>query len=195
MNDYSRDLVDIKGKKYQPVASRLRMAIDAPSEIVSRLKGSLLQSCTTTLLYNTDNYIGIKVSVQLKEEYGGGLFEGVAESDRQAKSVEGSSPIETAETSALGRALAKAGILIDLEEGKLASANEMRKATAKSAARNGTAKSIPCADCGQIIEGLTSKGKYYSPEELAAGTTAKFGRILCSECMKLEQKKTSEGAA
>lgn len=60
-------------------------------------------------------------------------------------------------------------------------------------------ESVPvyvCADCGSVIGAVPKKdGSALSPQEVAANTQAKFGRMLCATCWAEEKARAKAGAA
>lgn len=86
--------VKIHGNEYVTVAERLAQAKDE------------LKSITTELVHYDSAVVVVKATVILQD---GRVFTGYAESSRSGQGVEGECPLETAETSAVGRALAFAG--------------------------------------------------------------------------------------
>lgn len=106
--------VKLGGKDYVMVAGRLLLAhsdnerMDVITEIVSM----------------TDQAVVVKATVTTRK----GVFTGHAVSLSSGKGVEGQKPLETAETSAVGRALGYAGYAI---EGGIASADEVQAAQAE----------------------------------------------------------------
>jgi hypothetical protein len=105
--------VKIHGKDYFTVAERLEMAHE---------KDDIL-GCTTEVLSADDRRVVIRATLTTQK----GVFTGISESD-PSKSIEKQNPIEVAETSAVGRALAFAGYAGT----EIASADEMQKAFSKS---------------------------------------------------------------
>ena len=103
--------VNIHGKQYFTVAERL-------ADFHAVRNGQMVQ-ITTTIIEDTAEQVIVKAEVRCSA----GTFTGHARSDKNAGSVEGQAPIEVAETSAVGRALAFAGY--KASEG-IASADEMQ---------------------------------------------------------------------
>jgi len=100
--------VMIHGNKYVTVAERLKLA-QADLEYV-----------VTNIITNDENEVLVKAVIKTKK----GMFVGHASSNKKSPGIEGQSPVEVAETSALGRALGFAGYgVID----GIASAEEMKK--------------------------------------------------------------------
>lgn len=106
--------VQIKGKPYATVAERVTAAHAA---------GGFAILATDVLPLGGDGRLYVKVQI----EYNRRRYIGLSEVPRSGKpgSPEETSPLEVAETSALGRALAFAGFGVD---GSIASADEMRRA-------------------------------------------------------------------
>lgn len=142
--------VMIHGKEYKTVAERL-------GEI-----GDKLQGVSTEVLY-LDPQIMVKATIITDK----GTFTGMSAAN-PSKSIEANSPVEVAETSAVGRALAFAGYA----GSEIASANEMAKippkpATAPQPASEGPMEgnTVPCKQCGgptNYREGVSkASGKPY----------------------------------
>jgi hypothetical protein len=107
-------VVDIHGKPYMQVAGRVLEAHQMTKEDLS---------ITTELVSQPDDDLVVfKATVEID----GGVFTGHAVSNKQSSGIEGQSPWEVAETSAVGRALGFAGF--GLVSG-VASAEEVEKAT------------------------------------------------------------------
>lgn len=100
--------VNIHGKEYKTVAERLDEAKDE------------IKSITTDVLY-LEPQVMVKATVTTKK----GVFTGISAADPK-KAIEAKTPVEVAETSAVGRALAFAG----WAGSEIASAEEMIKAAA-----------------------------------------------------------------
>lgn len=106
--------VKIHGKEYATVAERVTAAHAA---------GGFSILATEVLALGADTgrwYVRVQI------QYGGKRYIGMSELPRNAKpgSPEATAPLEVAETSALGRALAFAGFGVD---GSIASADELRQ--------------------------------------------------------------------
>lgn len=102
--------IQIHGKEYKTVAERLEEA-HATSD---------LMGVETEVLY-LDPQVMVKATIKTKK----GTFTGISAADPN-KSIEAKTPVEVAETSAVGRALAFAGYA----GSEIASADEMAKAGA-----------------------------------------------------------------
>ncbi len=102
--------VNIHGNQYKTVAERL-------SEIGDKLKG-----VNTEVLY-LEPQIMVKATITTDK----GTFTGISAADPK-KAIENKTPVEVAETSAVGRALAFAGYA----GSEIASADEMQKAFVSS---------------------------------------------------------------
>ena len=103
-------MVTIKGKQYSTVAERVKAAHAA---------GGFSITASEIVPFGPDRY-AVKVTISLGDRQ----FIGISEIRLTAKAgtADGDAPIECAETSALGRALAFAGFATD---GTIASADEM----------------------------------------------------------------------
>jgi hypothetical protein len=105
-------IVEIHGKKYTMVAGRVLEAHQADKPL----------SISTELISQPDEeLVAFKATVELD----GQVYTGHAVSNKSSSGIEGQSPYEVAETSAVGRALGFAGF--GLQSG-IASAEEVRKA-------------------------------------------------------------------
>jgi hypothetical protein len=122
--------VEIHGKQYVTVAERIAQMHDAGVE-----GGEMIVS--TEIVRDTDTSISIKATVTCAA----GTFSGHATSRYEAGGIEGQSPLEVAETSAIGRALGFAGY--GSVEG-IASADEVVVAQARTSDTN---KPWGCKDC------------------------------------------------
>lgn len=103
--------VNIKGKQYVTVAERIVAAHDAGVE-----------SIITEMLHYADSGIVFRATVRLKD---GRTFTAHAEQSSSDAGIAGQSPLEVAETSAVGRALGFAGFG---SADSIASADEVRNA-------------------------------------------------------------------
>ena len=108
--------VNIKGKQYVPVAERVAAAHDAGVE-----------SIVTEMLHYADSGIVFRATVRLSD---GRTFTGHAEQSSSDAGIAGQSPLEVAETSAVGRALGFAGFG---SADSIASADEVRAAPTPAA--------------------------------------------------------------
>jgi hypothetical protein len=124
--------VNIHGKEYKTVAERLEEA-HATSD---------LMGVETEVLY-LDPQIMVKATIKTKK----GVFTGISAADPN-KSIEAKTPVEVAETSAVGRALAFAGYA----GSEIASADEMVKAGVKED-KEPTGLRSKCQTCGaEMVE-------------------------------------------
>ncbi len=135
--------VMIHGKSYKTVAERLE-------EIGSKLVG-----VNTEVLY-LDPVVMVKATITTDK----GTFTGISAADPN-KTIEASTPVEVAETSAVGRALAFAGYA----GSEIASANEMEKIPTSSPKPATATKEVEndgvSADCpvhgDKLIERISKK--------------------------------------
>jgi hypothetical protein len=189
--------VDLRGKKYVMVAGRVLIAHDDNPDGLS---------ITGDIVFEDDKLIRFKATVLTRK----GTFNGYAESDKiKGEGVEKQSPLEVAETSAVGRALGFAGYAV--EDG-IASAEEMQEAERRKVTRPATAgeavtqtapapvladvpkdkpaeKQAPaagpapiCSNCNQPIAEYANNERKLSPQEIADKTTRTHGRALCVTC-------------
>lgn len=148
--------VEIHGKQYKTVAERLNEAH----------KSHNLLSCTTEVLY-LEPQVMVKATITTKI----GVFTGISAADPK-KTIEAKTPVEVAETSAVGRALAFAGYA----GSEIASADEMQKALTKTKQSDEEPESYPepdhiqkqliekpCPNCGGKMA-LSKKGNLYCTE-------------------------------
>jgi hypothetical protein len=89
--------VEIHGKQYVTVAERIQAMHEAGTDSAMVI--------STEIVRDTDTSISIKATVTCAS----GTFSGHATSRYEAGGIEGQSPLEVAETSAIGRALGFAG--------------------------------------------------------------------------------------
>lgn len=120
--------VNIHGNQYKTVAERL-------NEIGDKLKG-----VNTEVLY-LDPQIMVKATIITDK----GTFTGISAADPK-KAIENKTPVEVAETSAVGRALAFAGYA----GSEIASADEMQKAFVSQPSNTTITKTnkTSCPNCG-----------------------------------------------
>lgn len=116
--------VTIFGREYKTVAERL-------GEIGDKLKG-----VSTEVLY-LEPQIMVKATITTDR----GTFTGISAAD-PSKAIENKTPVEVAETSAVGRALAFAGYA----GSEIASADEMNKALANSSKPATATKEVNAID-------------------------------------------------
>lgn len=142
--------INIKGKEYVPVSERVKMAH-------ATYKDKL--SITTELVESVPVAI-VKATVVTSQ----GTFTGYSASN-PAKPLEKTSPIEIAETSAVGRALGFAGLAIDES---IASADEVEYATSPAptvSAPMVTNQKASKLDVARIRMLMTELGKTPADEE------------------------------
>lgn len=144
--------IDIKGKQYVMVKDRLIAFQELYPD------GSI----DTQILHNDANSVVVRATVRTTQGIAGRAFTGHSEAYREGQM--GNVPVEVAETSAVGRALAMLGIGI-IES--VASADEVRKAD-KPFFRADTmsAKPISPKQKELIMTLLISAGKTMSGEEI-----------------------------
>lgn len=153
--------VNIHGKDYKTVAERL-------GEIGDKLKG-----VNTEVLY-LEPVVMVKATITTDK----GTFTGISAADPN-KSIEAKTPVEVAETSAVGRALAFAGYAGT----EIASADEMQKAITSSPNQSTASKEVDnelSADCpvhgDKLIERISKKtGMPYWSHFMPDGSIC-FGR-------------------
>jgi ribosomal protein L37AE/L43A len=139
--------VNIHGKEYFTVAERLEQAKD----VIKRIE--------TEVLF-LEPQIMVKATVETEK----GLFTGISAANPD-KSIEAKTPVEVAETSAVGRALAFAGYAGT----EIASADEMYKADFKSddfdVEDNYYNKNKQCENCGAEMVKNPKTGKWFCSEK------------------------------
>ena len=142
--------ITIHGKEYKTVAERLEEA-HATSDLVS---------VKTEVLY-IEPQIMVKATIETKI----GTFTGISAAN-PSKAIEAKTPVEVAETSAVGRALAFAGYAGT----EIASADEMYKADFKSDDFDvednfyGNEKNT-CKNCGAEMVKNPKTGKWFCSEK------------------------------
>lgn len=151
-------MIKIHGKEYVTVAERVAAA-----------HGQGLQSVATELLHYGEQIV-VKATVTLSD---GRIFAGHAEERRGSEGIAGESPLEVAETSAVGRALGFAGF--GLATGSVASAEEvLRKLTDKL-------KEKPVEKAGNGHNGKTVIAHKGDKETIDAFWRAAFAREMHKE--------------
>ena len=117
----TKDTVNIHGKQYETVASR-----------VSRFRTDykLDYSIETELVERDENTVVMKATIRSREK-DSVIATGYAEEDRNASTINRTSALEVAETSAIGRALAAFG----MAGTEYASADEVANAVTQQAQR------------------------------------------------------------
>jgi hypothetical protein len=156
--------VDIHGKQYKTVAERLDEA---------HKNGDFL-GCQTEVLY-LDPQVMVKATIITKK----GTFTGISAADPK-KQIEARTPVEVAETSAVGRALSFAGYA----GSEIASADEMVKAlTPQRQVSKPVVKDDLTAKCeyhkAVMNQGISKMGNPYWSHKLADGTLC-FGKKTTS---------------
>ena len=59
-----------------------------------------------------------------------------------------------------------------------------------------SAEPAPCADCGSAIVGIRKKnGELWTPREIEAYSERRYGRMLCTSCIKAAEKALKEATA
>ena len=169
---------DIKGKDYAEVNQRIKaFRMVYPTGTI-----------TTDLVSNDGGVCVIKATVGYYDHIDESdifitLGTGTAYEKENSSFINKTSYIENCETSAVGRALGMAGFGIDTsvasyEEVQNAIANQNKPVTAEP----------KCSNCGAIIK---ANGKY-SAQDIAQGSFAKYGRVLCVDCGKAEKAKAAK---
>lgn len=159
--------VAIKGKNYAQVPERIKAF------------RSLFPTGTieTELLSNANGVCVFKATVRIGETI---LGVGHAYEKEDSSFINQTSFIENCETSAVGRALGMAGFGIDVS---IASAEELATALMNQGTK-------VCKDCGKEIKSVMKRdGELWDAGAMASYSTRKYGRALCAECMKKEDKK------
>lgn len=159
--DPNEHLVDLKGKKYLPVAPRV--AWFRQNKPCWRINTELVE-------FKHENNYGIAVFMcKIYDENGNVVSTGYgSETLSDFRDY-----FEKAETKAIGRALAALGygtlFALELDEGKAIA--DAPQAPAKP-------QIVPCDECGLGI-----------PRDIAVSTYKLYGKKLCSACAKTIQKK------
>lgn len=151
----NNNVVDIHGKKYLTVAGRVQLAHEGLTKELS---------ISTEMVRASDKGILFKATIKTPK----GEFTGHSYAAFTAMGITGQSPVEVAETSAIGRALGFAGY--GIVEG-MATADEVHKSEAGISKVSGALDK--CSDCGITIPASVFK---YSTEVL--------GKALCYSCQK-----------
>jgi hypothetical protein len=158
------NVVNIHGKPYITVAGRVQQAHEA-------LKEGL--AIETFMVAHSEEGVLFKAKVTVPK----GTFTGFSFASYKAQGIEGQSPFEVAETSAVGRALGFAGF--GSSEG-IATADEIIKAEATPKS-NGKAFDYRCVKCNKPI---TAPVYEYSTQHL--------GEALCMDCQKKSKDEMEE---
>lgn len=170
----------IHGKKYVMVNERVGMAHDANKHLD-----------ITTELISTQDYIIVKATAKTEK----GTFTGYAEEKRGSDGIAGQSPLEVAETSAVGRALGFAGYgaidsIASAEEvvAKIGGEIQLKDAGTSLAERAKEVFGQPenafpidherCSKCGCLIMGHGT----HTSRQIASFSRKKYGKPLCMEC-------------
>lgn len=160
---------DIKGKAYVEVNERIKAFRKMFPDGFIR----------TSILSLQDGVVTMMAEVGIDDKV---LATGHAQEKESSSFINKTSFVENCETSAIGRALGILGIGIDTS---VASAEEVENAMLNQE------KHI-CADCGnEIKDSKKSSGAPWSSKDIAAYTLKRFGRELCAECGKKENKKNA----
>lgn len=147
--------VNIHGKEYVTVAERVKMLHDSRDSSGARF------DISTDIVADTEDAITVKAYV----ECAAGRFTAHATSKKKASGIEGGSPLEVAETSAVGRALGFAGFgsaegIASADEVQRAQPRRQRKTHAEleTEAKEIAAKPWACSRCGTGVL-LPAEGK------------------------------------
>lgn len=165
---------DIKGKDYAEVNQRIKaFRMVYPDGAIE-----------TELISNENGVCIFKAIVSYRDEneHLCVLGTGTAYEKENSSFINRTSYIENCETSAVGRALGMAGFGIDTS---VASYEEVQNAIAN---QNKPISNEPkCSNCGAIIKANDK----YSAQDIAQGSYAKYGRVLCVDCGKAEKAKAA----
>lgn len=162
--------IDIKGKKYVEVKNR-----------VDYFNQTYANGAIHTELVKSEDIFIVKAIVIPDMAKPERFYTGYSQASFNDKSdANKTAPLEVAETSAVGRALAFMGIgVID----SIASAEEMRKAQSYQKPKTFNPRPIVapqngqpevCSKCGNEVTG-----------KVAEYSRGKFGKVLCYDCQKL----------
>lgn len=161
----NKNIVNIHGKDYLTVAGRVELAHQD-------LKDGL--TIATEMVRASDKGILFKATVRTPK----GEFNGHSYAAFSSQGITGQSPIEVAETSAIGRALGFAGY--GIVEG-MATADEVVKSE-KGVSKVEGEISATCSDCGKKI-----------PEAVNKFSISRIGRALCYDCQKADKEAKEAG--
>lgn len=160
---------DIKGKAYVEVNERIKAFRKMFPDGFIR----------TEILSLNDGIVTMKAEVGIDDKV---IATGHAQEKESSSFINKTSYVENCETSAIGRALGILGIGIDTS---VASAEEVENAMLNQEVH-------VCADCGKVIkDSKKSSGAVWSSKDIASYTLKKFGRELCAECGKKENRKNA----
>lgn len=165
--------VNIHGKEYTTVAER----------IAAIHKDGIIKAVETKFIGPTDGKTIIMQAIVTTDK---GVFMGTAEEIRGSEGISGSSPVEVAETSAVGRALAFAGYLgstpIIASADEMASKLKVNAVTAEDVQKVFPASQeiFTCKKCAKVLE---DKGTFKA-KQIASFSKRKYGKELCLDCQK-----------
>lgn len=112
------------------------------------------------------------------------LGTGTAQEKETSSYINKTSYIENCETSAVGRALGNAGLGIDVS---IASAEEMNNACRQQMVEQ--EECVICECCHKPITSVIKRdGSPWKVTDMAEYSSQKYGKKLCGECMKAEDK-------
>jgi hypothetical protein len=161
-------VVNIHGKEYLTVAGRVKLAHEKEEKL----------GIDSEILRDDDKVVVVKAAVITSK----GTFTGISAADKTKPTIEGNSPYEVAQTSAIGRALGFAGYGV-MESG-IPTYEEMKKAganlvgtTIASEIKGEKGDRLLCQSCAKEIS-----------EKVAEFSESRYGRSLCLNCQKVEVK-------
>lgn len=159
--------IPIKGKEYIEVNQR-----------VTAFRRLYPEGSISTTVQDFENGV-ILVRAEIRDGEGKLLASGLALEEKTSSSINRTSYVENAETSAVGRALGFMGIGIATS---IASAEEVSHAIEQQE------DFFTCEECGKEIKGNAN----WTAEQVVEASVKTFGRKLCLACGQKEMKKKEE---
>lgn len=159
----NKNIVNIHGKDYLTVAGRVELAHEGVAKGLS---------ISTEMVRASDKGILFRATVTTPK----GQFTGHSYASFSSQGITGQSPVEVAETSAIGRALGFAGY--GIVEG-MATADEVKKSEAGASKVDGSLDR--CSECNIPV-----------PQRVYEYSTEVYGKALCYNCQKLVKGEVKE---
>lgn len=171
-----QDILEVnKGLKTIPI--RNKAYVEVNTRVIAFRKLFPDGSITTSVEAFANDTILVKAEV--RDGNGKLLASGLAFEDKASSTINKTSFVENAETSAVGRALGFLGIGIDTA---IASYEEVSHAIEQQEAP------LICEECGKEIKGNAN----WTAEQVADASLKTFGKKLCLACGQKEMKNKEE---
>lgn len=178
-----QDIVNVN-KDLKPIPVKNKPYIEVNQRVIAFRKlfpdGSITTSVESFANDNgkSDRFI-ILVKAEVRDGDGKLLASGLAFEDKNSSTINKTSFVENAETSAVGRALGFLGIGIDTA---IASYDEVSHAIEQQEAP------LICEECGKVIKGNAN----WTAEQVADASLKTFGKKLCLACGQKAMKNKEE---